>query len=371
MKKIALTLVFCLFLGVFSLGSIILPDREFSENENRNLTKFPKPTAMSVGSGAWQSKINSWYSDQMLGRDALISLKTGIEKLCGRKDIGGVYLCDEDFYIEKKLPTEESSKIYENNISAVSSFFEAQSKKIGKDKLTFIPVPTAAYTLKDLLPRGALTPDYEVAYSLAAARIGENLLDIREVLSESAAENYYKTDHHWTTDGAEKAYGALCEAKNITPKEFLRTDLSDEFFGTTYSKVLDSAATPDKVVYYKGDRDGEYTVTADGKELDFGIYDFSALREKDKYTFFFGGNYGEVKIENCGGKGNLLLIKDSFANCFLPFLLPHYDSVTVVDPRYFVGSVSELIESREISEIILLYGMDSLMEEKTVPAILS
>ncbi len=370
MKKIALTLVFCLFLGVFSVGSIILPDREFSENENRNLMGFPKPTAAAVGSGDWQGKINSWYSDQLLGRDSLIALKTRLEKLCGKREIGGVYLCHQDFYMEKKLPTEERETVFQNNLSAVSRFFRSQSENFDKDSMTFMLVPPAAYTLKNLLPQGAETPDYQTAYSKAEGQT-DGFLDIREPLAENSTANYYKTDHHWTTDGAFAAYKAYCKAKSIDPKDFQREEISGEFLGTTHSKVLDSAATPDSVVYYKNRKDKDYTVTADGKTLDFGIYDFSRLDTKDKYAFFLGGNYGKVTVENCGGEGHLLLVKDSFANCFLPFLLPHFETVTVIDPRYFVGSVAELIKAEEITEILILYGADTFMEEKTVPAILS
>ena len=109
---------------------------------------------------------------------------------------------------------------------------------------------------------------------------------------------------------------------------------------------------------------------ADGRELDFGIYDESKLSTKDKYAYFLGGNYGRLKIENCGGKGHLLIVKDSFANCLIPFLLPHFDTVTVIDPRFFVGSVSEIITEEAVTETLVLYGADTFMEEKTVPAIL-
>ena len=134
--------------------------------------------------------------------------------------------------------------------------------------------------------------------------------------------------------------------------------------------MLDSAAKPDKISTYDLEDEPIYNVTADGKKLDFGLYDKSKLSTKDKYAYFFGGNYGEMKIENCGGEGHLLVIKDSFANCLLPFLLPHYEKVTVIDPRFYVGSVSEIITAEAVTETLLLYGADTFMEEKTVSAIL-
>ena len=160
------------------------------------------------------------------------------------------------------------------------------------------------------------------------------------------------------------------EYRELTPKPFERSELTVDFLGTTHSKVLDSAAKPDKIITYETENAPEYKVTADGKILDFGIYDKSKLSTKDKYAYFFGGNYGEMKIENCGGEGHLLVIKDSFANCLLPFLLPHYEKVTVIDPRFFVGSVSEIIKKEGTDDVLVIYGADTFMEEKTVSAIL-
>lgn len=370
MKKIALTLVFCLFLSVFAVGSLIAPDREFSENENRNLQKFPTPTLSSVAAGDWQKKINSWYSDQLLLRDGLISLKTSLQKLCGKRDIGGVYLCDKGFYIEKKLPSEESAENFRNNLSCVDEFFKKNQKVLGENSGSFMLVPSSADVLSGLLPEGAATPDYDELYrGVFAIQNGKNI-NIREKLGVNAECNFYKTDHHWTTDGAAVAYIAYCEARGLTPKAFERRELEDNFLGTTHSKVLDPAASPDKMVYYVENTPRDYKLIADGRELDFGIYDESKLSTKDKYAYFLGGNYGRLKIENCGGKGHLLIVKDSFANCLIPFLLPHFDTVTVIDPRFFVGSVSEIITEEAVTETLVLYGADTFMEEKTVPAIL-
>ena len=370
MKKIALTLVFCIFLSVFSVGSLIAPDREFSENENRNLTTFPALSLSSVTSGEWQKKLNSWYSDQLLGRDQLIAFKTSLQKLCGKRDIGGVYLCDNDFYIEKKLPSEELLANFDKNFSVVEQFFQKNAETLGVTNQRFMLVPSSADALEKLLPDGALTPDYDYVFGKTfGIKNGKNV-NIREKLGVVAEQNFYKTDHHWTTDGAAIAYIAYCELREIKTKQFVRTPLDVEFFGTTHSKVLDSAARPDKIVTYRLEKEPDYSVTADGKELEFGIYDDSKLTTKDKYAYFFGGNYGKLQVKNCGGKGHLLIIKDSFANCLIPFLLPHFDTVTVIDPRFFVGSVAEIIETEGVTETLVVYGADTFMEEKTVSAIL-
>lgn len=370
MKKIALTLVFCLFLTVFSVGSLIAPDREFSENENRYLAKFPIPTLSSVSSGDWQKKINSWYSDQLLLRDGLISFKTGLQKLCGKRDIGGVYLCDKGYYIEKKLPSEEKTENFDKNLATLSQFFKNNEKFVERNAQSFMLVPSSADLLAGFLPEGALTPDYDYMYKKVSTLDTGRSINLREKLSADAEKNYYKTDHHWTTDGAAIAYKVYCESRGIEAKTFDRRELTSDFLGTAHSKVLDSSARPEQMVYYVENSSRNYTVTADGKTLDFGIYDDSKLSTKDKYAYFLGGNYGRLDIENCGGKGHLLIVKDSFANCLIPFLLPHFEQVTVIDPRFFIGSVSEIIKTEAVTETLVVYGADTFMEEKTVPVIL-
>ncbi len=372
MKKIALCLVFVIFIGVFSVGSILKPDGEFSENENRKLAQFPTLSAEKLISGRAQRDINTWFSHQLIFRDELISAKTQLQKFFGKRDIGGVYICNDGFYIEKNLESQIDQSVYETNLWAIEEFFAKAKEEKGIQNADFIVVPPASYILADKLPPGAEVFEAENRLTDAENTVKNGVFfNITQPLLQNREKNYYKTDHHWTTDGAYAVYKAYCESKGITAKSFSREKISTDFLGTNHSKVLDSTAEPDSVYRYKGAKDKEYKVTADGKTLEFGIYDHSKLEGKDKYAYFFGGNYGFSTVENCGGKGHLLIIKDSFANCFLPFLLPHYEKVTIIDPRYYVGSIKEIIRTENITDITVLYGLETLVKEKSVPAVLN
>ena len=125
--------------------------------------------------------------------------------------------------------------------------------------------------------------------------------------------------------------------------------------GTLYSKVL----LPDSVydsVYYAPEITVE-SVVCDGK--DGALYDLSALEQKDKYELFLGGNYGQCVITTGTENGkHLLLVKDSFANSFVPFLTGDYETITMIDLRYYRGSMAEL--AAEVDDILVLTEVTNL-----------
>ena len=99
------------------------------------------------------------------------------------------------------------------------------------------------------------------------------------------------------------------------------------------------------------------SVVCDGE--DGTLYDLSALEQKDKYELFLGGNYGQCVITTGVENGkHLLLVKDSFANSFVPFLTGDYETITMLDLRYFRGSVQEL--AAEADDILVLTEITNL-----------
>ena len=93
------------------------------------------------------------------------------------------------------------------------------------------------------------------------------------------------------------------------------------------------------------------------------------LNRKDQYAAFFGGNYGEVRIlpeEQPGTGENLLILKDSYANCFVPFLYGYFDNIYMIDLRYFNGNKVEYAEEHEITEVLALYNISSFVDDKTI-----
>ena len=333
-----------------SVGSFFLtPDRAFSENENRYLQLTPKLRWDTVMSGDFMEDMEEYTSDQIVFRDLWTATRSLLQRAEGKEDISGTYLGAEGRYFAKVTEDSFNRAGLEKNAGYIREFFAAS----GKSCRAMI-VPSPAGVLRDMLPENAPYYDEAGAFERLDATLGGSLLDVRETLAD-VEDPYYHTDHHWTTMGAQAAYRRWAEVTGHAVREDALVCATEEFRGTLYSKVL----LPDSVydsVYYAPEITAE-SVVCDGK--DGTLYDRDALARKDKYELFLGGNYGQCVITTGTENGkHLLLVKDSFANSFVPFLLGDYETVTMIDLRYFRGSMAEL--AAESDDILVLTEITNL-----------
>jgi len=93
----------------------------------------------------------------------------------------------------------------------------------------------------------------------------------------------------------------------------------------------------------------------------------SHLDTKDKYSVYLNGNNPIVKInsENHNGK-KLLIIKDSYAHSFAPFAVNHFETTYMVDLRYFNMPMSRFIEENGITDVLVLYNVNTYVKEKSL-----
>lgn len=376
---------------VLAAGGIVTVakgNREFSENENRYLTQFPEISLSGILSGDVQEDVTNAFNDQFLKRDFWISISTKVEKTLGYRDINGVYLGKDHYYFDKVMNQDISQTNYFQNLRFVNHI----AGKGNDARVTALLVPSPGTVLKEKLPEHAVLYNADKMYQEAAQMLGKNseaktsgdteadqedleerqtaMLDIRQQLEETGQDKqiYYRTDHHWSLRGAYVGYQAYTESMGREPESYDGFDVqivSDAFYGTLYSKALDSEAVADEMDAPQNLP--EVSVICDGKETG-SVYDETKKEEKDKYAYFFGGNYGEVQIQNkeAGKKKltrKLLIIKDSFANSMVPFLLQDYSEIRMLDMRYYKGSVQELLETYEADEILVLYEMSNFAQD--------
>lgn len=333
-----------------SVGSFFLtPDRAFSENENRYLQLTPKLSWDTVMSGDFMEDMEEYTSDQIVFRDLWTATRSLLQRAEGKEDISGTYLGAEGRYFAKVTEDSFNRAGLEKNAGYIREFFAASGKSCRA-----LIVPSPAGVLRDMLPENAPYYDEAGAFERLDAALGGSLLDVRETLAD-VEDPYYHTDHHWTTMGAQAAYRRWAEVTGHAVREDALVCATEEFRGTLYSKVLQPDSVYDSV-YYAPEITAE-SVVCDGK--DGTLYDGDALTRKDKYELFLGGNYGQCVITTGTENGkHLLLVKDSFANSFVPFLLGDYETVTMIDLRYFRGSMAEL--AAESDDILVLTEITNL-----------
>ena len=161
-------------------------------------------------------------------------------------------------------------------------------------------------------------------------------------------------------------YQAWAAAKGLhipSEDEYEIETVTEEFEGTVQSK-LGIRTKKDSIRLYLPHEDIFYTVETDGQEKRYSVYDYSKLNTKDKYGIFFGGNYALTKITTRADNGRkILLLKDSYANCFAPFLLGEYEEIDLLDIRYYNQKISELIADGGYTDLLVLYNAAGFAED--------
>ena len=328
------------------------PQREFSENENRYLAQAPELRAESFRKGEAQSELETWMADQFPGRDLLTGAATAVKKAAGYRQIGGAYLGKDGYYPEAHEPESFSLTKYRRNLG-----YLAETAKQAGVPATALLIPCAASARPELLPAGGLSYDPELALQVAREVMPEvGLPDLTAALRAAGDEQlFYRTDHHWTAAGAAAGYACLTGGNGNRAPE--RTVFCEDFYGTTWSKTLDPFAKPDRVELFSLPKG--VTATADGEPIP--VYDLTAKDRKDKYTVYLGGNHGLVTLTGgCSNGKTLLVLKDSFANCLAPLLTADYETVILVDLRYYAGSVRSLIARTGPDELLFVYEMSGV-----------
>lgn len=192
-------------------------------------------------------------------------------------------------------------------------------------------------------------------------------VDAYSVLSQHTQENiYFRTDHHWTGLGAYYAYTAYCSAAGLTALTLDQMEHKQKtgYLGSLYWLTRDSRLkeNPDTVDYWK--IPGKYQTSAwyKGSDKPHGgsIYAEGASGAND-YGVFLGGDFPLMKIESDVKNGKkAVVVKNSYGNPFSTYLPYHYETVWVVDYRYYTGNLLELIKTEGVTDLIFLNGVFSV-----------
>ena len=361
MRQDTITLaIFGGFLAVFSLGMLLLPGRTFSQMENRPLSSPPRFTLSSVMDGSFAKESERYLSDQAVAKDALVILKNDLSFAMGQRQLGEVYVSAEGAYLSRY---QENRAQIDRNLAQINRFAASVPERL---PISLLLVPNAVGVYPENTP--ALSDCGSQADTLAyvkqrlSGRV--QLLSPYEKLAAHKEEAlYYQTDHHWTMRGAYYGYAALMEGLGREPlplSAFGTSILADEFQGSLYSKAPVSFAAYDEMPYYQAPGLRVQLAYDDGTKTDTFLHT-DALLQKDKYTVFTGGNQPSLQVSsNAAGTERVLVLKDSYANCLLPYLATAFPEMSVLDLRYFRGDLAAYIQEHSITRILLCYNIDFL-----------
>ena len=377
---IFITALFCAFIGVFLAANAVSPDRAFSEMENRNLEQLPEvdfgtPEKLfrdgNFFNGQFMRDFETYTTDQFVGRDFWVGLKSSTERALGKKENNNVYFADQDTLITR-FDQPDAGDVT-NNLNYVNNFVENVDIPV-----VFSLIPTQACIWADRLPEGAPNASQTDLLSQAQGAVsGATWADVYTPLMEHKDEDiFYRTDHHWTSLGAYYGYTGLAQALGYTPvplSDYDATVRSTEFYGTVFSSSGVRWVRPDTITTYVPE-DGitvvshTYDNAGNPVEEPRELYVESFLSVKDKYSMFLGGNQslGVVKNANNPDGPKLLILRDSYADSLVPFLTAHYSEIHLIDPRYYHLSVKDYVEQNGIDQALVLYSVPNFVTDQNL-----
>ncbi|MGN1002611.1 MAG: DHHW family protein [Oscillospiraceae bacterium] len=356
--------VFLLFIALFFVLNLVIPDRDFSQQENRTLQTAPSFSFKDLFSGKFTSDYETYVTDQFAFRDNWISLKAGCELLSGKDSNNGIYLCGDDTLIESfTYPDQEDLDF---NLDAIDALAENSSVPV-----YFALIPTAAEIWSDRLPENAPNDSQKALIDYAYSRSKASTIDIYSALyAHRDEEIYYHTDHHWTTLGAYYGYEAILDAFGMEPlplSAYEATLVSDSFYGTTYSSSGFTWVEPDCITTFVEQGDARITNYPEGKAVEGSLYDESFLDKKDKYSYFYGGNTPllQIQTENTDAP-SLLILRDSYMDSLSPYLMAHFSQIHIIDLRYYNTSVQKYIQENDIDNVLVCYSVKNFATDDKV-----
>lgn len=359
-KNIIPSAVFLAIIFIFTLLLIFMPKDDYSENEKRVLADFPEFSLSALLDGSYREEIESYVSDHFPFRDFFVGVNSYVDTYMGRGNQNGVYLLEDG---SLAAAPGNGGTVDLLKAERYMNMFNSFANKMGVEASLML-VPTLGYMKEELLPPNHEKYFDDEIFAVVEDNIGAlNYIDLRSVF-ENKDGIYYNTDHHVTGYGSYLMYLEYCKKLGIESESFDNIETVEGFYGTNYSKSGLWLTPADKLEIYRTSNDYSYKVTIeDGNEKKTydSLFFYTHNENLDKYPIFLDGNHGVTTIENESNKNGkkLLILKDSYAHCFSTMICENYETVIMVDLRYYRGAVSGLIEENGVNELLFLFGAEN------------
>lgn len=366
MNKFAKILTLTLFFGmliIFPIITIFNSNKSVSPKENKTLSDFPELTKETFFNKSYVNGIDNFVSDHFTARKKLISLKTNMDIVSGKKEVNNIFILKDRLIKRFSEPNYEKVS---DNINAINLF----SQRIDKDVYVMI-APTAAGVYEDHLPKYAKVYNQKTFIDYVYNYLNKDnvvTLDVFNPLFSTREEYiYYRTDHNWTSLGAYYAYSSTIKKMGFVPISLNSFDIehaSNDFKGTLYSKILYNNIKSDTLDFYHYKKGYNVTSVVVGRGKDAKVSDSMYFKEylnnNNKYSAMLGEEAPIVTITTDEPSGkNILVIKDSYANSLVPYLTQHYSEITMVDLRYLDYSLETFVDINYYDQVLFLYNAES------------
>lgn len=391
--KIKIILAVSVSVILFIIGLAFFARPTISDNEKRELTKFPKFTVESFLSGEFTSQVSLWFSDTYPLREPMIEANGAIQDIHGIRDeqvIGGGEADDipagpadivfnptddgkgegfEGLYLNGDTAYQLYFFNKQNSDSYVALINKFAASVEGKATVydMIVPLHYQIALSKETVDKYKAS-DCKEAIDYMYGNLSDGIVSVDtlpNLISHNDEYLYFRTDHHWTARGAYYAYLAFCEEKGIEPtalEDYKRLQF-DGFLGTFYANAKQPTAmkqNPDYVEAFVpiGTNEEEVFDSNGVKIAEYAVVYTKADKYDagNKYLTFIGGDQPLTKIHNpsISDGSSIVVIKESYGNAFVPFLVDSYEYVYVIDYRAWSGDLANFVVTNGIDDVLFL-----------------
>lgn len=359
-------LVFFGVIVALSLLNLIFGDKKAQK---------PALRITAVLNGSYMEDYETYFEERFTGRGMFLALNEAVETVFGKRESNGVWKGRDKYLLEEiKAPDKEN---LEKNLESIKAFSEAYYNV----PTYFMLVPNAANILSDKMPAYHIGRDQNKQFDEIKEELGAgiNWVDVCKTLKKHKDEDiYYRTDKNWTALGAQYGYEALVQAMELDTSKAPKLEsyvVNNDFTGSLAKKSGHGKNVEDSVSIYAPDNLKDtpevLVADADGKTKSSTLYDSSKLDGRDKYALFLGGDHDMLDIKTTAeNTDRLLVFKDSYANCLIPFLVPYYREIVMIDPALYKGNLQELMQEKRFTSILFLYSGNSFVTDTSVSTVL-
>ncbi|HPF83753.1 MAG TPA: DHHW family protein [Bacilli bacterium] len=288
-------------------------------------------------------------------------IKISTDKILNKKDIDNIYLGKDNYLLKKYEKPVNNKKI----VKKLNDLY----KELNYINMNLMLVPTSISINSDLLPKNAFTYNEKKTIDYIYDNINFDSINVYDVLKlhNKDYQMYYRSDINWTTFSAYYAYLEFAKINNINAYNLDSFDinvLTEKFNGNLVNKTNDYLCGNDTIYQFELKNSSYELKYHDTKKKTNSLYNLNSI--KNKYNVFLDGNHDLIEITNKKNNNNkeLIIIKDSYANSIIPFLINHYEKIYVIDLEYYNGSLIKLInDNKNIKDLLVLYNVNELDEK--------
>lgn len=360
-NRITAVIVFT-FIVSFLVLTVFREKGTESYQENRRLAELPEFKFSAIMDGSYTDKLGEYFSDHFAGRSYWISASGIVKANMGEGIVNDVFVTEDMLLGLYQTPVDS----YNEFASDVNMYAENYDGTV-----YFAVIPTSAGVYSDRLPEylsnNGEKQKIDTLYNSVDNSIRKiDAYNILKMLNDNYI--YYRNDSKWTSYGAFCVYRTVIQKLGFLPSAYDKYTIehvTGDFRGNLYNKSQYSEVKADILDVYTYRDGAEVTECTgynnDGTSYTKQLYDKSYISTNDMYNMYLGEDAPLVRIKtSVNNERKLLVIKDSYADCFIPFLTQHYSEIAVISPDCIESGISNFVNPDDYEQTLILFGIEAL-----------